>query len=205
MGCFVLAHQHEWLARVTFVQPVNREPGDDVSTISFNPSFVAGRFEHRIVVLSLADQDVPIVEALWIALEVPFADHGCLVAGGLKQFRERLLVTVETITIATKSVEMTVFAGQNYGSTGAANGVSAEAVLKQHAFAGQLIDIRSWVEMSKPIAVGTDGVRRVIVGKEEDDIGTLVVLFGRIGRLVGAVGLSSGKSEKHSQEYDGKK
>lgn len=105
---------------------------------------------------------------------MPFANHGSLVAGFLEQFWKSLLVPVEPVAVPPEPVQMAVLSGQDDRSTWTANGIGAETVLKQHPIACQLVDLWCWIERAETGVVSPDGVRRVIIRKDENDIGSLV-------------------------------
>ena len=62
---------------------------------------------------------------------------------------------------------MAVLAGQDAGPAGRADRVDAEAGVQPHALAGDAVEIRRLVD---PAAVGADGVCRMVVGHDEQDV-----------------------------------
>jgi len=105
---------------------------------------------------------------------VPFADHRGLVSRILEHFRESRLGAVEAaVVVVEEAVEVRVFAGQNRGTGWAADGISAERVVKDHAFFGDAIDVRGRGNLVKAFAVSGDGFGGVVVGEDEDDIRVL--------------------------------
>ena len=65
---------------------------------------------------------------------------------------------------------MVVFAGQDGGPAGAADGVRDDTAVEADAFLGQAIDVGRFDELTG-FSIGADGLKRVVVGKEEDDVG----------------------------------
>ena len=81
----VMAHEEEWLRFVTALQPVQAEVADEVGTVALVGFFLSVHLnEDGVVVQALTGKDLPIVEAAGGVDEVPFADEGGLVAGGLQ-------------------------------------------------------------------------------------------------------------------------
>jgi hypothetical protein len=87
-----------------------------------------------------------------------------------------------------------VFAGEDACARGSTNGVGAEGVYKQRALRGEAVDVRS-LEMLRvaAFAVGGDGLQRVVIGKDEQDV-----------RLLGFSESDGCSCEKDSSEEDGK-
>ena len=115
MRCFVLIHHHEWLVVVTLVfEPSECFLRDDLGGVSgmwsrHRLTVFSLRDHRRIVVGSLAFEHVVVIVSLRRGSEVPLADDGGLIAGGLQQFWKGLLVTIEPIPVANEPVEVTVF------------------------------------------------------------------------------------------------
>ncbi len=171
VGCFVLAHEHEGFAGVgVLFEPVESHVGDDVGAVAFDAFAPLGGLEFGIVVVALPRQDLPEVEALGIGGEVPLTDHGSLITGFLQEFGEGLLVAVKAVAVPHEAINVAVFAGEDDGATGAADGVRAEAVFEEHPFRGNLVDVGSGVDLLEHSLISTDSVRRMIVGKEKQDV-----------------------------------
>lgn len=80
MWCFVLAHQEKGLGGIAArLQPFERFFGNDVSAVTWNLDVSLSFDELWIVITPLAGKDAPVIEALWLGNEVPFADDGCLI------------------------------------------------------------------------------------------------------------------------------
>ena len=76
----MLAHQQKRLRFVAIVHPLQRKIRDQVGHVPFVSDFFAIADHRRVVVDSLARQDVPVVETGRLASEVPFPDQRRLVA-----------------------------------------------------------------------------------------------------------------------------
>ena len=63
-----------------------------------------------------------------------------------------------------------MFARHDDGAARSANRVGTKTVLKQHPLPRQAIDIGSWVDRFEPPVVGTDGMGRVVVAENKEDI-----------------------------------
>ena len=82
----VLAHDEEVLVLVPSVfKPIKRDVGDYVRGVSGDALYAVRCVHGWIVVRPLSLQDLPEIEPRGVALEVPFSDHGGLVAALLKK------------------------------------------------------------------------------------------------------------------------
>ena len=165
----VVHHQEERLVARTVLDELERQVGDDVGRIAAGVGLLPGRrVEHGIAVRALAGQDLPAIEPDGIAAEVPLADHPGVVAALLQQPRDRHARTVEPIE-HRHAVEVRVLAGQNRGAARRADRVGGKDARQQRALARQPIEVRRLVD-ARPVRA--DRVRRVVVGHDEDDVGT---------------------------------
>ena len=173
----VLEHQHEGPVGVAlFPQPLQGQIGEDVGGVAdhlLGPLFALQRW---VVVGALTLQHSPEVESGRIALEVPLADHRRLVARFAEQLGEGDLLAVELDRIVDHAILMAMLAGENRRPTRRADRVTDEAVLEEHPFVRESIDVRRLVEHR---AVGADRVRRVVVGEDEEDVRTRGLLSRR--------------------------
>lgn len=166
MRCLVLAHEEEGLVGVVLrlvFEPVDSHIGDDVGAVAEDLDFAIGGEEIGIVILALAGEDLPSVEALGIRLEVPFSEDCSIVAYFFEELGEGLLVAIELVPVVHEAIVMAVLTGEDDGSAGAADGVGAEAVFEKHSLRGELIDVGCRVDALEPALVCADGVRGVIV------------------------------------------
>lgn len=107
---------------------------------------------------------------------MPFADDRGLVARLLQVLRGGALAAIEAIAVLPKTVQVRVLAGLNDGASGSANRIGHIALAKQDALRCQSIQVRRWSDFRQHAAIGADGLGRVIIGENEEDIGPL--LFG---------------------------
>ena len=91
----VVQEQAEGLIGLPAIQPVQRHIGGDVGAVALAHHLFPVPDEDGVVIVALAGEDVPVVEARGIAHQVPFAHHGRLVAARLQQFGQGLLAAVE--------------------------------------------------------------------------------------------------------------
>ena len=114
------------------------------------------------------------VEALRIAYQVPFTNHGCLVAIQLEKFRESQLVTVEGGRVVDESVGMAMLAGEHTSSARATDGVCHEAIGETYPLITDAVDVRC---VDVALVVRTDGLIRVVIAHDIDDV-HLLLCFG---------------------------
>ena len=69
------------------------------------------------------------------------ANHGGVVAVGLKKFGEGLLGSIKSRTVVVKAVDMAVFAGEDDRPARPTDAVGTKGVAKQHPFFGDPVDI----------------------------------------------------------------
>ena len=74
-----------------------------------------------------------------------------------------------------KTVDVAVFACQYDGTTRSANRIGDEAILKQHSFGGESINIRRLVDDR---AISTDGLVSMIIREYKDYVGTTALFLG---------------------------
>jgi hypothetical protein len=99
-----------------------------------------------------------------------FAINGGLVSDLLEKLWKDLLVPVKGVPVVHEAILVAVLAAHDYSATGSANGVGAEAFLKKHALACKFIYIWGGVYGLKPTVIGANGVRRMVVRKDEEDV-----------------------------------
>ena len=124
----------------------------------------------RIIIHPLAGQDFPIIKTGRIGFQVPFADHGGLIAGLLEQLWKGGLETIKpTVAVVVKAVDMTVSAGEERGATGAAQRVVHQKPIEPHAFVCQPVNVRCLDQMPRFI-VSADRLPRVVIGEYKQNI-----------------------------------
>jgi len=111
---------------------------------------------------------------LGFPFEVGLAVESGVIAGGTENFWEDLLFPIEAVPVVHKAVFVAVFATHNDSAGRATDRVGAEGVFKEHAVGGELVDFWGGVDGFEPAVVGADGVGRVVVGEEKDDVGSLL-------------------------------
>ena len=147
MRRLVLAHQQERLRGIAPVlQPIERKIGDQIGDVSFTPVLAGGGEEVGVVVIALAGQHFPMIETGGVRLQMPLADNGGLVAGGLQQLGHCLLRSVKRLPVVEQSIQVAVLAGQHHGAAGSADGIGHQAIVEAHAFAPDAVDIRRMVQ-----------------------------------------------------------
>ena len=131
MRRLVLAHQQERAIFVALVQPLDRQLGGQIGCMAFDPHAAILGAEVRVVVVALTGKNHPLVEALRIGRQVPFANQGRLVADLLQQLRKRHLVAVKDVAVAHEAIRMAMQASQDRRARWPAESVAAEVVAEQ--------------------------------------------------------------------------
>ena len=151
------------------LHPVDALVGDEVGQIAFlGDGIVLHGDETRVVVVTLAGQDFPIVEAGGQAFEVPLADDGRLVARLLEQLGHGLLGAVEhASSVVREAVGVAVLARKHAGTAGTAQRVSHEAVGEAHAVGGNAVEVG---RLDVATVVATHHLSRVVVGHDIDNV-----------------------------------
>jgi hypothetical protein len=98
---------------------------------------------------------------------MPFTDDGRLVADRLQQLWKRLLIAIESVAIAYKSVQVAVLARLNDSPTGTADGIGHVAAIETHPAVCDSIQV--WCRDSRRI-VRAERLLAVIIHKNEDNI-----------------------------------
>ena len=106
-------------------------------------------------------------------IEMPLADDGRGVAGGLQQLGGRLLGRIEPGlgAVVGKAVEMAVFARLDHRPARPADRVRHKRPVEPHPFLRHAVDIRRLVAAA---VVGADRLIAVIVGEDEQDVRAVV-------------------------------
>ena len=167
----VLHHQAERLGGVaTRLEPLDREIRDDLGGVAGVLNALAIADHRRVVVRALADEPFIVVKAGGLGLEVPLADQGGLVAGGLEEFGVGLLRAVELVAVLAEAVDVAVLACEDDRAGWPADGVGDVTAVEAHAAIGDAVDVGGLVAVG---AVGADGLVGVVVGHDEEDVGGL--------------------------------
>ena len=131
--------------------------------------------EDRIDVTALAGQDVPVVETLRLGAEVPLAEHRRVVAGLLETVGDGDRRWIEVVEDGD-AVLVAVLAGEDGGPAGRADGVHRVTTAEAQALGGEAVHVRCRVDRA---AVRADGVGRVVVRHDEQDVRSLGRGLGR--------------------------
>ena len=114
------------------------------------------------------------VETLRIAYQVPFTNHGCLVAILLEKFRESQLVTVKGGRVVDESVGMTMLAGKHTSTARTTDRVGYKTIGKTYTFITDTVNVRG---VDVALVIRTDGLIRVVIAHDVDDV-HLLLSFG---------------------------
>jgi hypothetical protein len=177
MRRFVVHHEEEGLVLFSVVEPLRGKIGDNIGGVAFVSFFAVGSIKDWPAICALAGENLPVIETGGIAAEMPFADHGGLIAGGFEAFGDVVAIAIEGIENGN-SVLVAVLAGEDGGAAGSADGVDGVTAVEADAFFGDAIDIWCFVDLA---AVSADGVGGVVVGHDEED----VRMFGGEGEGAG--------------------
>lgn len=109
---------------------------------------------------------------------MPLTIKSGLITRFLHVLGECWLVAVKVVSIVHKTIDVAMFSRQDHRSTRTANRVRAKTVLKQHALSCETINIGRRIDRFKPTVISANGVRGVVVGEYEQNVGT----FGRLAK-----------------------
>src|SRR6185369_6840275 len=149
------------------LQEVHGFVRDDISGVAGKGFPFAHLDEGGIVVNALPRQDGPVIKTLRVALQMPFADHAGVITGAL-QFPGDIPLTAVELIEDRDAIAVGVFSGENARAAWGADGVDGKTAVEAHAVPGQSVEVRRLVDFA---AVGADGVRGVVVGHDEDNVG----------------------------------
>jgi len=113
---------------------------------------------------------------------MPFADHRRGVARFAEEFWEGLLGPVELVSVYQKAIGMGILAGLNGGPHWPADRVGHVALLKEHAVAGERIDVRGRAVFLEPGVVSADRLIGMVVGEDEQNVRAFRRTQGKSGR-----------------------
>ena len=174
-----MVHEEERLVLVSPSQPVERDFDNRIRRVSaviagkaplvVRP-FAQSRIAHDWVEVGpLAGQHTVIVERR-LLLQMPLADHGRLVAGLFDQMRQRLVLGFHSTVQRRDAVDMAVLARDQRSPGGRADRVRTKGIRQPDPLFRQPVDVGRGIERSQAAAVSTDGVGRVIVRHDEQDV-----------------------------------
>lgn len=176
-----VVHEEEWLLLVLPpFQPLERNVGNGIahrlgiiatrSVRVLRPRLLAAGEEHRVEVGPLTGQHGVEVERRRLRRQVPLADHRRLVPRVFHQPGQELFVGFDAADEGADPVPVRVLPGEQGGPARRADRVRDEGVGEHRPFGGQPVQCGRRVELRQPPAVGADGLRRVVVGHEEQDV-----------------------------------
>jgi len=97
MGSFVLTHEQERPIVGSLLKPFESQVGCDCRAVAFDLATAIFIEELRVVVRSLSRQDLPVLEACGLRVEMPLANHRGLIASFLQVLGESKLSSVERL------------------------------------------------------------------------------------------------------------
>ena len=171
VGNFVLGTQQKRLFWVSLFQPIKSFVGDYLGGVPvyFRLSYRGKKSGVVIGTLSaLTGKNFPRLEFVCgVTLEVPLTDQTGLVAGFSECPRIHPLATVPLGRVSGDTIGLAVFAGEDGGSTGAADGIDVEGMSKEGAFPGDPVEAWGLVDRT---GVGPDGAQGMIITEEKKNI-----------------------------------
>lgn len=99
---------------------------------------------------------------------MPLPNHGRLISSGLQMLRNIGHVLVDLAIQRHHAIDMVMRAGQNGSTRRCAYRVGHIAVIEQHSFLGDAIEVRRVVDS---VAVRGYGFGGVVIGHDEQDVG----------------------------------
>ncbi len=150
------------------VEEIKGEICDQVCDIARVSLFFTHLNHIRVVILTLAGQDIKIVKTGRVTLEMPLADERRLVTRLTQEFGISLLRSIELNRIVPDPVEMAVFSGENGRPARSADAVCAETAVKANAFPRNPVNAGSFID---PASITAQGMGRMVVGHDKKNVG----------------------------------
>ena len=122
---------------------------------------------------SLSRQNAVEIKGGGFHLEMPLADHGGMVSRFLHFLGKVLALCLDTSTKVVRVASMGVLTRDYSGPTGSTDGIRTKGILELHALLGEAIDGGRGIQLGQATAVGTDGLRGMVIRHDEQDIGLL--------------------------------
>ena len=104
----MVQQQKEGLRGIAILKPLYRLVNNDRRCVPCLPVGTSRFDEVRVVVATLPWEDTPVVESGRFALQVPFANEGCLIPGLLQELREGNLRDVKPCPVVNVTICMAV-------------------------------------------------------------------------------------------------
>jgi hypothetical protein len=176
MWSLVVHHHHPWLIVWNFVlKNIQDDIGDFVSNVGVVISDLFSILDEvRLIILTLTDQDVPVVETTvsWLRVKVIFTNDASVVTMLLHLFWISPLSLIKShVIVLEETVDVAVFGSDNNSSGRTAQRVGDEGIVKSHTFIGDSVDIWS---LDMNVVIGTDGFESMIIRHHKEDVGSLV-------------------------------
>ena len=172
MRGLVMQQEAEGFILVSLVaEPIQRQVGRDVGGIAFDLPLLAIVYEGRIVVIALADQDVPVIKASRVGGQVPLPDHRRLVTRLAQQFREGLLRAIEGMRVVDEAILVAMLTRQHTGPTGSADGIGHETIGEPNAILSDTVDVGC---LDVTPVVGTQCLKRMVIRHDVEDVQRLL-------------------------------
>ena len=156
----------EGFRRVAMVEEldgvVRRQDGSISFFLDIFPIGFLG-LDDGIIVLALVVEHGVVIEALRLALHVPFADNAGLVAMLLQDFREKSLRRVDACPQLPLSVLVAVESGHQAGAAGCRERIFDKCLAEKHPLGGEAVEVGRRGQLSERVSVGADGLERMVV------------------------------------------
>ena len=154
---FMMQQQTERFFFLPFVlQPFQRQVRSDIGGIPFYLHFLTIIYKIRIVIITLTNQNIPIIESRGIRGKMPFTNNSSLITCLLQQLREGLLASVKPMRIIYKTILMAMFSRQHTRTAGPAYRVCHKTIGKDNSFIADTVDIGC---LYKTVIVGTNSLK----------------------------------------------
>ena len=133
--------------------------------------------ESRGIVFALAAEHVEPVKTLRLALHVPFADDGSLVAGIAQKLRNEGDGSVYSFSECTLAVLVAVESGHQAGAAGSRKGILDIGFVEPDPFTGKAVHVGRGSLAAERVAIGTEGLIGVVIRHDVDDVHPLGSIF----------------------------
>ena len=176
MRRLVMHEEGEGLASVPLVEETDGMVGDEIGGIALLLDILATRLlraESGVVVVALPRQDVICVEPLRFAQHVPLANHGRLIASLLQRLADEGSLFVDGTIQRALTALVAVHSRHETCAAGGAERVLDVCALEEHATLGQAVEIGCRSLPGERMSIGADGLIRVIVAHDIDDVPAL--------------------------------
>lgn len=182
-----MAHEEERFVLRAFLHEVDGKVGNQIRGVAAGKLVGFSHLnEKRVMVAALAWENIPIIKTGRFTSQMPLADHAGVIARFLQFLGNRPLAAVETIK-NRNAIDVRIFAGEDRRAARSANGVDRKTIAETHSFFSDAVDVWRLVDLA---AVGADGVGRMVIRHNENDIRAGGMRVDRLGE----------KGKKESQQ-----